>query len=184
MGDCSRPSKTSLKPACLLYVRPRRIAGRDGVYCTACLTPWRRRSKHVPMIAWLGTLGARTGLNQACLSKTLDQPLSRTTTCSHTVMVDGCHFSSLQTNTLDAFASCRTFSQPLTASAKKKPAGCTIGGLSAQPHPTRPEEPRRASPWCAFQQVEQLVHHHGHGSHHDQPAGQAHLHGRPAETSR
>jgi lipid A ethanolaminephosphotransferase len=44
-----------------------------------------RRSKHVPMIAWLGTLGARTGLIRAAWSKTLDQPLSHDN-LFHTVM--------------------------------------------------------------------------------------------------
>jgi lipid A ethanolaminephosphotransferase len=65
--------------------------------------------KHVPMIAWLGTLGARTGLNQACLSKTLDQPLSHDN-LFHTVMGLMDVTSPTYKQPLDAFASCRTAS--------------------------------------------------------------------------
>lgn len=62
--------------------------------------------KHVPMIAWLGTLGARTGLNQSCLSKTLDQPLSHDN-LFHTVMGLMDVTSPTYKQPLDAFASCR-----------------------------------------------------------------------------
>ncbi len=62
--------------------------------------------KHVPMIAWLGTLGARTGLNQNCLSKTLDQPLSHDN-LFHTVMGLMDVTSPTYKQPLDAFASCR-----------------------------------------------------------------------------
>nr|WP_279087526.1 phosphoethanolamine--lipid A transferase [Comamonas thiooxydans] len=65
--------------------------------------------KHVPMIAWLGTLGTRTGLNQACLSKTLDQPLSHDN-LFHTVMGLMDVTSPTYKQPLDAFASCRTAS--------------------------------------------------------------------------
>ena len=63
--------------------------------------------KHVPMIAWLGTLGARTKLQQACLSKTLDNSVSHDN-LYHSVLglVD------VQTPTyqpgMDAFNSCRS----------------------------------------------------------------------------
>lgn len=62
--------------------------------------------KHVPMISWLGTLGARTHLDQNCLSKTLDQPLSHDN-LFHTVL----GLMDVTTPTykppMDAFASCR-----------------------------------------------------------------------------
>ena len=62
--------------------------------------------KHVPMISWLGTLGARTRLDQSCLSKTLDQPFSHDN-LFHTVL----GLMDVTTPTykppMDAFSSCR-----------------------------------------------------------------------------
>ncbi|QXZ09217.1 phosphoethanolamine--lipid A transferase [Comamonas sp. Y33R10-2] len=65
--------------------------------------------KHVPMIAWLGTLGARTQLDQSCLSKTLDQPLSHDN-LFHTVLGLVDVTSPTYQRPMDAFSSCRTAS--------------------------------------------------------------------------
>lgn len=62
--------------------------------------------KHVPMIAWLSTLGARTNLDQDCLGKTLDQPHSHDN-LFHTVLGLMDVSSPAYQRSLDAFASCR-----------------------------------------------------------------------------
>ncbi|MEX8193839.1 phosphoethanolamine transferase [Comamonas guangdongensis] len=65
--------------------------------------------KHVPMIAWLGTLGARTHLDQSCLNKTLDQPVSHDN-LFHTVLGLMNVTSPTYKQPLDALASCRAAS--------------------------------------------------------------------------
>ncbi|PIG07386.1 phosphoethanolamine transferase [Comamonas sp. 26] len=62
--------------------------------------------KHVPMISWLGTLGARTRLDQSCLSKTLDQPLSHDN-LFHTVLGLMDVTTPTYKQPMDAFSSCR-----------------------------------------------------------------------------
>ena len=62
--------------------------------------------KHVPMIVWTGSLGARTHLDQSCLQKGLDTPVSHDN-LYHTIlgMVDV--VSPTYKPALDALASCR-----------------------------------------------------------------------------
>ena len=65
--------------------------------------------KHVPMIAWPSTLGTRTGLDQNCLGKTLDQPLSHDN-LFHTVLGLMDVSSPTYQRSMDAFAGCRKVS--------------------------------------------------------------------------
>ncbi|MBV8248446.1 MAG: phosphoethanolamine--lipid A transferase [Comamonas sp.] len=63
--------------------------------------------KHVPMIVWLGTLGARTRLDQSCLNKTLDQPVSHDN-LYHTVLGLVDVTSPTYQAPMDALAACRS----------------------------------------------------------------------------
>lgn len=62
--------------------------------------------KHVPMIAWLGTLGARTHVGEACLRKELDKPVSHDN-LYHTVLGLLDVVSPTYKPALDALQSCR-----------------------------------------------------------------------------
>ena len=63
--------------------------------------------KHVPMIVWLGTLGARTRLDQSCLNKTLDQPVSHDN-LYHTVLGLVDVTSPTYQAPMDALTACRS----------------------------------------------------------------------------
>lgn len=63
--------------------------------------------KHVPMIAWLGTLGARTKLQQACLSKTLDKNVSHDNLYHSVLGLVDVQSPTYQPG-MDAFNSCRS----------------------------------------------------------------------------
>ena len=63
--------------------------------------------KHVPMIVWLGSLGARTRLDQSCLNKTLDQPVSHDN-LYHTVLGLVDVTSPTYQAPMDALAACRS----------------------------------------------------------------------------
>jgi hypothetical protein len=145
--------------------------------------------KHVPMIAWLGTLGARTGLNQACLSKTLDQPLSHDN-LFHTVMglMD---VTRRPTSSLWMHLPAAAGQLALTAQHKK------ASRITIRPFVFRLLTALRNSASLAlraaarpargvlFQQIEQLVHHHGHGPTTISPAKARPIcMEEPAETSR
>ena len=65
--------------------------------------------KHVPMIMWLGTLGARTHIDTACLSKTLDKPVSHDN-LFHTILGLMDVTSPTYQQPMDALASCRSAS--------------------------------------------------------------------------
>ena len=63
--------------------------------------------KHVPMVAWPGALATRTGVDTACLGRTLDAPLTHDN-LYHTVLGLMDVRSSTYQHTHDAFAPCRT----------------------------------------------------------------------------
>ena len=61
---------------------------------------------HVPMVAWTGPLGERTGIDAACLGRTLDADLTHDH-LYHTVLGLMDVHSATYRRTLDAFAPCR-----------------------------------------------------------------------------
>ncbi len=63
--------------------------------------------KHIPMVAWLGNLGARTGVSERCVRGQLDAPLSHDN-LFHTVLGLLDVQSPTYQKPLDALAGCRT----------------------------------------------------------------------------